>query len=124
MAAGYDWFMAGVEARVLRGHRRALLSRAAGRVLEIGGGTGANLPFYRTDIEELVVTEPEEPMARKLDENLRGYPLSARAVRASAEDLPFDDGRFDVVVSTLVLCSVGELSSALQEARRVLTSNG
>ena len=92
-----------------------MLARTSGRVLEIGGGTGANLSFYGTGIEELVLTEPEEPMARRLERKLRGYSLPARVVRSPAETLPFDDGSFDFVVSTLVLCTVTDLGGSLQE---------
>src|SRR5438105_1358863 len=66
-AAGYDKIMAGPEKAVLRGHRRSLLASARGRVLEIGGGTGANIPFYGPDVAEITIAEPEEPMARRLE---------------------------------------------------------
>ena len=65
-AANYDRFMSGTEKAGLRERRQKLLAQARGRVLELGGGTGANLAFYGPDVEELVVTEPEEPMARRL----------------------------------------------------------
>jgi ubiquinone/menaquinone biosynthesis C-methylase UbiE len=123
-AAGYDSFMARPEQAVLRGHRKALLDRVTGRVLEIGGGTGANLPFYGPGIDELVITEPEEPMARRLERKLAGYSLPTRVVRAAAEALPFDDASFDFVVSTLVLCTVDDPGRALAEAHRLLKPSG
>jgi ubiquinone/menaquinone biosynthesis C-methylase UbiE len=123
-AAGYDKFMAGPEKAVLRGHREALIDRARGGVLEIGGGTGANLPFYGEGVGELVLTEPEEPMARRLERKLAGYSLPARVVRAPAEQLPFEDGSFDFVVSTLVLCTVDDPARALGEIHRVLKPGG
>jgi ubiquinone/menaquinone biosynthesis C-methylase UbiE len=123
-AAGYDSFMAKPEQAVLRGHREAMLGRVTGRVLEIGGGTGANLPFYGTGIDDLVITEPEEPMARRLERKLSGYPLPTRVVRAAAEALPFDDASFDFVVSTLVLCTVEDPGRALLEAHRLLKPSG
>jgi ubiquinone/menaquinone biosynthesis C-methylase UbiE len=123
-AAGYDLTMAGPEKAVLRGHREALLGPVKGAVLELGGGTGANLPFYGQAVEELVVTEPEEFMARKLEAKLVDYPLPARAVRAPAENLPFEPNSFDFVVSTLVLCTVDDPGRALAEARRVLRPGG
>jgi ubiquinone/menaquinone biosynthesis C-methylase UbiE len=123
-AAGYDRFMARPERAVLRGHRKALLDRVTGRVLEIGGGTGANLPFYGPGIDELVITEPEEPMARRLERKLAGYSLPTRVVRVAAEALPFDDASFDFVVSTLVLCTVDDPGRALAEAHRLLKPSG
>jgi ubiquinone/menaquinone biosynthesis C-methylase UbiE len=123
-AAGYDSFMGPPEKAVLRGHRKALLDRVKGRVLEIGDGTGANLPFYGGGIEELVITEPEEPMARRLERKLGDYPLATRVVRARAEELPFEDERFDFVVSTLVLCTVDDPARALREIHRLLKPNG
>ena len=123
-AAGYDRFMAAPEKAVLRGHREALIGRAHGSVLEIGGGTGANLPFYDERIAELVITEPEEPMARRLERKLAGTRLQARVVRAPAEELPFEDSRFDFVVSTLVLCTVNDPARALAEIHRVLKPEG
>ena len=74
-AGGYDTVMAASEKAVLRGHRQALLGRAAGRVIEIGGGTGVNLPFFGGAVEELVITEPEEPMARRLEHKLADHSL-------------------------------------------------
>jgi ubiquinone/menaquinone biosynthesis C-methylase UbiE len=123
-AAGYDRFMAGPEKAVLRAHRQQLLSRVSGRVVEIGGGTGANLPFYGEGVEELVITEPEEPMARRLERKLSGYRLPVRVVRAPAEALPLDDESFDFAVSTLVLCTVKDQSGALSEIHRVLKPRG
>lgn len=123
-AAGYDRIMAGTEKAGLREHRRALLAGVEGRVIEIGGGTGANLRFYGPGIEELVIAEPEEPMARRLEKKLAGSALTVRLVRAPAEALPFEDASFDVAVSTLVLCTVDDPPRALGELRRVLKPGG
>ena len=123
-AAAYDPVMAGAEKAVLGAHRRSLVGRASGSVLEIGGGTGANLPYFGPDVTELVITEPEEPMARRLEAKLAGFPLPATVVRAAAEDLPLEDDRFDMVVTTLVLCTVADPARALAEVRRVLKPGG
>lgn len=123
-AAGYDHFMSGPEKATLRPHREALIPRARGRVLEIGGGTGANLPFYGDDVESLTITEPEAPMARRLDEHVRVERPGTTVLRAPAEDLPFEDGAFDAVVSTLVLCTVDDQPRALRQLRRVLRPGG
>jgi ubiquinone/menaquinone biosynthesis C-methylase UbiE len=123
-AAGYDRFMSGTEKATLRAHREALIPQASGRVLEIGGGTGANLPFYAEGVETLTLTEPETPMVRRLERNLRERSPVAKILRAPAEDLPFEDDSFDVAVSTLVLCTVDDEPRALRELRRVLRPGG
>src|SRR5436305_15282973 len=64
-AAGYDRLMSGSEKAGLRAHRKALVPRASGRVIEIGGGTGANQRYYGEAVTELVLNEPEDPMARR-----------------------------------------------------------
>src|SRR3954451_17474987 len=100
-AAGYDHFMAGTERETLRPHRQALLNEASGRVLEIGGGTGANLEVYGDRVESLTGTEPEAPMMKRLERHLsERAPGRATVLRAPAEDLPFEDDTFDIAVST------------------------
>jgi ubiquinone/menaquinone biosynthesis C-methylase UbiE len=123
-AAGYDTFMSGSEKAGLSERREKLLAQARGRVLEIGGGTGANLPYYGPDVEELVISEPEELMAKRLEKKLPGYPRPVRVLHVPAEELPFEDGSFDYVVATLVLCTVDDPDRALEEARRVLKPGG
>ena len=123
-AMAYDRLARRSEEAGLREMRRDLLAGARGRVLEIGAGTGANLPFYGPDVEWLVVTEPEPPMLRRLQQRARERVPWARVLRAPAEDLPFDDASFDVVVTTLVLCGVDDQARALREARRVLVPGG
>jgi SAM-dependent methyltransferase len=113
-AALYDSSLRRGERAGMSDHRRALLSAASGRVLEIGAGTGLNLPFYPDGID-LVLTEPEAPMARRIDQPV---------VPASAEELPFDDASFDTAVSTLVLCTVADPERAIAELRRVLRPGG
>jgi ubiquinone/menaquinone biosynthesis C-methylase UbiE len=120
----YDRMTAGAEKSGLRAHRQALLAKASGKVLEIGGGTGANLPFYGSGVESLTITEPSEPMARRLEQRLNEHDVPADVVRAPAEQLPFESGSFDVAVSTLVLCTVGDQERALGELRRVLKPGG
>ena len=123
-AAGYDRFMAGTEKAGLRDRRGALLGKANGRVIEIGAGTGANLELYGEGVTELVLTEPEEPMAKRLERKAAASGRQVSVVRAPAEQLPFPDDSFDTAVCTLVLCTVPDQASALAEIRRVLRPGG
>jgi ubiquinone/menaquinone biosynthesis C-methylase UbiE len=123
-ACVYDRMTASVEAAGLRARRERLLGSARGRVLEIGAGTGANLPFYGYGVETITVAEPEAPMARKLARRLREQRRGIALVHAPAEQLPFGDAQFDTVVSTLVLCTVSDLEKALSEVGRVLKPHG
>lgn len=124
-AALYDPVTASAERSGLHEQRRLLLSGVSGRVLEVGGGTGANLGLYpRERIEELTITEPELPMAHRLQAKLATWPGRANLVIAPAERLPFEEDRFDFVVSTLVLCTVEDPVLALAEIRRVLKPGG
>jgi SAM-dependent methyltransferase len=122
-AALYDLSFRRGERAGMAERRAALLAGAKGRVLEIGAGTGLNLPFYPA-AAELVLTEPEAPMARRLERRVAARRPDAAVVIAGAEELPFDDASFDVVVSTLVLCTVPEPQPAAAEAARVLKPGG
>jgi ubiquinone/menaquinone biosynthesis C-methylase UbiE len=123
MAPIYDRMARGSEEAGLRALRQDLVADAAGRVLEIGAGTGVNLPHYEGGIESLVVTEPQPPMLRRLQGKAREQAPQAEVLQAPAEDLPFEDASFDTVVSTLVLCGVDQERS-LGEVRRVLRPGG
>ena len=123
-AAIYDRCMAQAEEAGLSAQRKLLLAASAGRVLEIGGGTGANLPFYGPAVTELIIAEPAEPMARRLERKLQGYPIATRVLRAPAEQIPLEAESIDCVVATLVLCTVRDLPAALAEVRRVLKPRG
>jgi ubiquinone/menaquinone biosynthesis C-methylase UbiE len=123
-ALTYDRQMAKTERAGLRAFRERLLAGLTGDVLEIGGGTGANLPCYGPAVTSLTLTEPQPPMLRRLESAVREHRPSATVLRAPAEDLPFDDHTFDVAVSTLVLCGVDDQPRALRELRRVLRPGG
>lgn len=103
--------------------KKQLLGELRGRVVEIGPGAGANLPYYGADIDWIGV-EPSVPMQEALLRKARGLELRGSVVTATAEELPFGTASVDVVVSTLVLCSVTDPRRALAEARRVLRPGG
>lgn len=125
-AAVYDRLLAANEEAGLREMRAELLRSASGRTLEIGAGTGRNLEHYPGAVTELVLTEPDPHMAKRLRRTLEASsPVDAvEAIEAGAEELPFEDAHFDTVVSTIVLCSVPEPRRALAEVRRVLKPEG
>jgi ubiquinone/menaquinone biosynthesis C-methylase UbiE len=123
-ASTYDRFSKKSEEAGLAEMRSSLLAGASGDVLEIGGGTGANLGYYGAAVKSLTVTEPEPPMLKRLLRKAHEQNSQATVLRAPAEDLPFEDATFDTVVSTLVLCGVDDQPRAVRELRRVLRPGG
>jgi ubiquinone/menaquinone biosynthesis C-methylase UbiE len=122
-AAVYDRQMAFAEKRWLAKVREEMVGSLKGRVLEIGAGTGANFPYYHDGVD-LIATEPDPYMLEKATRRARETDKSIELKRAPAEELPFEDDSFDVVIGTLVLCSVNKPARALSEIRRVLKPGG
>jgi ubiquinone/menaquinone biosynthesis C-methylase UbiE len=118
--------LAGTERAGLADLRSEVLSRASGRTLEIGGGTGLNLARYPSAVESLTVTEPDPHMARRARQKVAAEPppFPVEVVEAGAESLPFGDESFDTAVSTLVFCTVDDPDAAAAELRRVLAPGG
>jgi ubiquinone/menaquinone biosynthesis C-methylase UbiE len=104
-------------------HRDELIRGLAGRVLEIGAGTGLNLPRYG-EAARVVAVEPEPTMARMASVRGREAAAHVEVLRGVAEALPFRDDAFDAVAACYVLCSVADPASALAELRRVLRPGG
>lgn len=122
-AAIYDRLLAASERGGLSEMRAGLLREARGRTLELGAGTGLNLAHYPGSVSELVLTEPDRFMAARLRKHLAAEPPAPRrveVVEAPAEELPFEDGRFDTVVATLVFCTVEDPERAAAEVKRVM----
>lgn len=107
--------------------RRELIGQAEGRTLELGAGSGLNLPHYTPRVSELIVTEPSPHMLAQLRRQMSDSPPKARTVKlvqAGAEELPFDEEHFDTVVFTYVMCTVPDPKRALDEVARVLRRGG
>ena len=124
MAAVYDRQMAATEDAGLRQWRADLLADVEGEVLEIGAGTGLNLPHYGSGVTRLVLAEPDRFMRSKLQQRAQLTDVPVEIVDAGVDPLPFADESFDVAVSTLVLCSVPDERAALDEIHRVLRPGG
>jgi ubiquinone/menaquinone biosynthesis C-methylase UbiE len=122
-AALYDQKSASAERRWMGERRRRLLAGARGAVLEIGGGTGANLAHYR-NVDRVTIAEPDRFMRNRIGPKLEEARVPVQVSAAGAEALPYPDGSFDTVVSTLVLCTVLDQEAALDEVRRVLRPGG
>jgi ubiquinone/menaquinone biosynthesis C-methylase UbiE len=122
-AALYDQISASAERRWMGERRRRLLAGARGAVLEIGGGTGANLAHYR-NVDRVTIAEPDPFMRNRIGPKLDEARVPVEVSAAGAEALPYPDGSFDTVVSTLVLCTVPDQEAALDEVRRVLRPGG
>jgi SAM-dependent methyltransferase len=107
--------------------RRELIGQASGRTLEIGAGSGLNLPHYTTAVTELVVTEPSPHMQAHLRRRLDTDPPPVgewHLSQCGAEELPFDDASFDTVTATFVHCTIPDPRRALAEIARVLRPAG
>ncbi len=120
----YNPFLWLSERRGLGARRGELLAHARGLTVEIGSGTGLNLPHYPRHLERLVLAEPEAAMRACLERDATRIRPDASVIDAPAERLPFADGTVDTVVSTLVLCTVDAPELALREIARVLAPDG
>lgn len=116
-----DRIMSGTEFQRLR---TELLQAAHGQVLEIGLGTGLNLPHYPAGVSRLHAVDPAPLLPARLAERSAAAAFPVEVSRTSAERLPFEDRTFDCVVSTWTLCTIQEPLAALREIRRVLKSEG
>lgn len=105
--------------------REKIVPLAEGRVLEIGIGSGLNLPFYTPGrVKYLWGLDPSQEMWAFAQKELRKLDFDVEFIEAPAEDIPLDTGNVDTVLITYTLCTVPDVHSALKEARRVLKSDG
>ena len=108
----------------LRGLREALVGEASGRVLEVGAGSGLNLPLYRRDLEEVIAVEPSHELLQMARRHAAWTHFPVRFYEGRAERLPIDSGSIDSAVMTWTLCSVGDPAAVLGEIGRVLRPGG
>ena len=113
-----------MSSEAMTAYRKQLLSEVRGDVLEIGFGTGLNLPHYPKAVTSLTTLDPNEGMEAIAQSRIAKSPISVTTQLASGEDLPFADERFDDVVCTWTLCSIPKAQKALSEAYRVLKPGG
>lgn len=124
-AALYDRVMRAADRSGLWKWRRQLLEPVAGEVVEIGAGTGLNLPHFTDAVQRLVITDPLQANLDRTAGRLGEVVADRVELKVgAAEAIPLPDASVDWVVSTLVFCSVGDLELALAEVRRVLRPGG
>ena len=110
--------------RELLPYRERVLSFARGRVLEIGIGSGLNLPFYGTQAEEIIGLDPVARLITMAQGSTERSKTPVTFITGSAEAIPIDEHSIDTVVTTWTLCSIPNVVGALREMRRVLRPGG
>ncbi|MBD2099556.1 methyltransferase domain-containing protein [Leptolyngbya sp. FACHB-261] len=116
-----DWSMSGSG---LARYRQEVLAEVRGDVLEIGFGTGLNLPYYPPDVQEITVIDPNAGMSALAQKRISHSNIQVHRQVLKGEELPMPDASFDSVVSTWTLCSIADLDRALQQIYRVLKPGG
>lgn len=117
----YDCLM---DSPVWEPHRRRQLAEVEGQILEIGVGTGLNLPHYPEHVRKIVTADPNQGMNKRLQRRIEQTGIEVDKRIISSESLPFDESSFDCIVSTITLCSIPDVSRAMSELIRVLKPGG
>lgn len=105
-------------------YRQQAVPAARGRVLEIGIGSGLNLPFYGPEVTQLFGLDPSPRLLEMADGRIDGAPFPVELVQGEAEEIPMESRSVDTLVSTWSLCSIAGIDQALSEMRRVLKPDG
>jgi ubiquinone/menaquinone biosynthesis C-methylase UbiE len=116
-----DWAMSDP---ILKQYRQEVLSDVSGEILEIGFGTGLNLPYYPVNIPKITTIDPNSGMNRQAKKRIAASKINVDCREIGTETLPFNDNSFDSVVSTWTLCSIAQIELAIQQIYRVLKPNG
>jgi ubiquinone/menaquinone biosynthesis C-methylase UbiE len=104
--------------------RRRVCEGLSGEVVEIGFGSGLNVPFYPPAVERVAAVEPAEVGWRLASKRVRESSIPVQRAGLDGQSLPFEDDRFDAAVSTWTMCTIPDIDAALAEVRRVLKPGG
>ena len=104
--------------------RKNILKNVSGEVLEIGFGTGLNLPLYPPSVTKLTIIDKNPGMNKQAQERISASKIEVDNKVLNGEELPFENESFDSVVSTFTLCSIKDIDKSLKEFYRVLKPNG
>jgi ubiquinone/menaquinone biosynthesis C-methylase UbiE len=113
-----------MQSRVVRAERARFVPLASGKVLEIGIGSGLNLPFYSRNVEKLYGLDPSRELWHLAKKRIAQASFPIEFIALSGEKIPLEDATFDSVVTTWTLCSIPDPAKALTEMRRVLKPQG
>jgi ubiquinone/menaquinone biosynthesis C-methylase UbiE len=106
-------------------YRRSALAAARGETLEVGFGTGLNLSYYPETVTKLIVIDSENMMQRRVERRIAESSIPVIRLQLDASGrMPFDDQRFDTIVTTMTLCSIADVAPALSEFTRVMKPGG
>jgi SAM-dependent methyltransferase len=105
-------------------HRERVCAGLTGDVVEIGFGSGLNVPFYPTTVRSVAAIEPSDVAWKMAAKKLAASPVTVERSGLDGQSLPFDDDTFDSAISTWTMCTIPDLAAALSELRRVLRPDG
>jgi ubiquinone/menaquinone biosynthesis C-methylase UbiE len=114
----------GCNTKATRPQRRRVCEKLSGDVVEIGFGSGLNVPYYPSAVTEVTAVEPAELGWKLAGKRLRETTTPVRRVGLDAQTLPLPDDRFDAALSTWTMCTIPDIAAALRELRRVLKPGG
>lgn len=109
---------------LLRPYRQRVVADARGHVMEIGIGSGLNLPLYPAGVERVTGVDPSPALLRLAEQASHRTGAEAELIEGTAEDLPIEDATVDCAIASWTLCSVADPHRTLAELRRVLRPNG
>src|SRR6186713_1364072 len=124
-----DWILprllnSAMDTKTFAEERKKALAGVKGTVLEVGFGTGHNLPFYPDEVERVVAVDPSRESAKLAQKRIAAAPFPVEYLPLSGERIDAPDHSFDAVVTTYTLCTVADPLAALEQIRRVLKPSG